>query len=642
MKTTLYRYTLALLVTAAATTSRAQSVEEIRQQFPGKTAVFSNVNRQVEISFEKGVPYARATEISEMLILDDKANGVFNKDRVYHSHFNELKKVEAYTTLPDNNNKKLYVKEFKTEASPSSGVFYDDVKETSFDYPKMFKGSVAHVETEHINKDIHFLSPFYFSSYLPVINASFSVVYPEDVEVKYIIKNDEARKITVTETKKGRKRKLEFTATGISNNEYFPSAVSTSYFASHVIVYVTQYKNGDDEVVPVFGSVNDLYKWNAGFLKGINTQVDPLVKSTADSICAGLTSSRQKAEAIYTWVQNHIKYVAFENGLEGFVPQQASEVCAKRYGDCKAMASLLTAMLNASGIDAYFTWLGTRTIPYTYNEVPLPLTDNHMISVVRIDGEWIFLDATDPNCIFGLPTRGIQDKQALVSINEHKYELVKVPVVPASANIITDSAFLTYTNKVLKGSCSVTYSGYFGNDFYNNLLYNKGDDERVYVRRRMAKGSNKFIMQDYSLHYTDRARRQVNVRSNFEIPEYVKSIDDEIYLNLNLEKLFNTNILDSNKRKVAVENDFLHTIHQVHDLKIPDGYKLDYLPADFSIANELVEFSIRYKEQNGHVSATQHYVLKTLYIQPAEFPKWNDVIRKVSAAYKEEVVFKKK
>ncbi|HNF01544.1 MAG TPA: hypothetical protein PLH62_04080, partial [Ferruginibacter sp.] len=147
MKTTLYRYTLALLVTAAATTSRAQSVEEIRQQFPGKTAVFSNVNRQVEISFEKGVPYARATEISEMLILDDKANGVFNKDRVYHSHFNELKKVEAYTTLPDNNNKKLYVKEFKTEASPSSGVFYDDVKETSFDYPKMFKGSVAHVET---------------------------------------------------------------------------------------------------------------------------------------------------------------------------------------------------------------------------------------------------------------------------------------------------------------------------------------------------------------------------------------------------------------------------------------------------------------------------------------------------------------
>jgi len=48
----------------------AQTLDEMQKLYPGKTAVFSNVNRDVEISFSKGVPYAKATEVSEMLILD--------------------------------------------------------------------------------------------------------------------------------------------------------------------------------------------------------------------------------------------------------------------------------------------------------------------------------------------------------------------------------------------------------------------------------------------------------------------------------------------------------------------------------------------------------------------------------------------
>ena len=95
MKISLIKNTLILITAGICQVADAQSVEEIQKQFPGKTAVFSNINRQVEIGFNKGIPYAKATEVSEMLILDDKANGVYNKDKVYHSHFNELKKVEA-------------------------------------------------------------------------------------------------------------------------------------------------------------------------------------------------------------------------------------------------------------------------------------------------------------------------------------------------------------------------------------------------------------------------------------------------------------------------------------------------------------------------------------------------------------------
>src|SRR6218665_2572222 len=91
-------------------TTQAQSFEEIKKQYPNKIAVFSTINRSVNIEYKKGVPFAESEEVTEMMILDDKANGTFNKDKVYHSSFNELKKIEAYTLLPEGNSiKKLKV-----------------------------------------------------------------------------------------------------------------------------------------------------------------------------------------------------------------------------------------------------------------------------------------------------------------------------------------------------------------------------------------------------------------------------------------------------------------------------------------------------------------------------------------------------
>jgi len=620
----------------------AQTLEQMQQIFPDKLAVFSNINRSVDISYKKGIPYAEANEVSEMMVLNDNANGLYNKDKVYNSDFNELEKVEAYTLVPDGNStKKIKVTDFKTQSSPSQDIFYDDIKETSFDYPQMMKGSIAHVETSHYNKDIRFLSSFYFSNYLPVHNATYTVTFPEDMDVRYIIKNDDKKIVSVKESSRGRKKKLEFSATDVKNYDYFSNGTSIPYYAVHVIVYVASYKyNG--ETVPVFNSLNELYKWDANFLTNINATPDENLKKITDSLCVNKKTDKDKAQAIYMWVQNHIKYVAFENGLEGFVPRQAADVCSKRYGDCKDMASILTAMLKLSGLDASFTWIGTRSIPYSYKEVPLPVTDNHMISAVKIDKSWIFLDATDPNCIFGMPTSGIQNKEALISVSPEKYELAKVPVMAADKSVITDSTFLTISNNTLLGNCSVDYTGYFGNDLYDNLLYNKGDDERIYARKRMAKGSNKFIMKDYKISLKDPVNKVGNISSNFEIPDYAKSIADEIYINLNLEKLIDNAVIDTAKRKVAVENDYLYTINQVHTLTIPEGYETEYVPANVSITNDVLDFSINYKKSADKISATQKLVIKKLYVEPSDFDTWNNACRAISLAYKEQVVLKKK
>lgn len=633
---------LSLFLSLSSASIKAQSIEQLQQLYPDRMAVFSNIETTLDIKFQDGVPSASSTEIQDMAILGENGNGMFSKDKVYHSQFHEMKKLEAYSLVPDGSStKKIKVTNFKTQASTGNGVFYDDVKETSFDYPMLMKGSIAHVQTDYYYKDIRMLNTFYFSNFLPVYKAKYTVTYPDNIDIRYIIKNDAAKKIFVKESKRGKRKTLEFSATDVDSYNYFGNGTSLAYYAAHVIVYVAGY-NYEGTSVPVFSSVDELYKWNAGFIRNVNTKQEEAIQKLGDSICLNKKEPAEKARAIYQWVQEHIKYVAFEEGLEGFVPRQAVDVCNKRYGDCKDMASLLVALLKQSGLQAYFTWIGTRSIPYTYSEVPLPITDNHMICALRMDDRWVFLDATDPNCIFGMPTSGIQGKQALIGISDEKFELVTVPVMKPEESIITDSTFLSIKDNKLVGNCSVNYLGYFGADVYNSLLYNKGDDERVYARRRMGKGSNKFIMKDYKISLPDPATKTANISSEFEIPDYVKSISGEIYINLNLEKLFNSSPIDTVKRKAPIENDYLHTINQIHDLSIPDGYELEYVPKDFSVSNNLIDFSIEYKKTKNKITATQKLVSKKLYIQPDEFADWNKAVLQISPAYKEQVVLKKK
>ena len=158
----------------------------------------------------------------------------------------------------------------------------------------------------------------------------------------------------------------------------------------------------------------------------------------------------------------------------------------------------------------------------------------------------------------------------------------------------------------------------------------------------MGKGSNKFNLQDYKIDHTNSLKREATILANFEIPDYVKSIGDEVYINMNLERLMAPVYIDGDKRKMAVENDFLYTIHQVHVLTIPNGYAVEYLPNNKTVSNDIVKLSIEYAKIGETVVTTQKFVIKSLYILPTQFSDWNTAVSTISPEYKEQVVLKKK
>ena len=636
------RIGVVFLFLLSATLMNAQSVEEVLKIFPGENAAMLNQVRDTKIYLKNNQPVAESREEAEIIILNDKAIGIYNKYKIFHGSFNELKEVEAFTRVPDGTKfKTVKVANMKTQQSRSNGVFYDDTKETIFDFHSIITGAIANVKHTEFHKDVHLLSPFYLSSYMPVVNTKFTVSFPSDMVVNYILKNNLNNSIKVKETKKGKQTVYDFTATNIKSRTSFSNAPSAPYYEPHVIIQIVSYKDEDGKQVNFLGSVDDLYKWNAAFLKDINTKPSPVLKHLADSLTANIFLEKEKARAIYSWVQDHIKYVAFEEGLEGFIPRQAADVCAKRYGDCKDMSSLLTELLKLAGLKGYFTWIGTRLIPYDYNDVPLPITDNHMISTVNIGDEWIFLDGTDPNCIFGNPPKAIQGKQALVGFNANEYKIIRVPEIGMEKNYVSDSTIVSITDKGIKGSTTVHYNGYFGADALNSLLYYTGNDVRDYVKGRLVKGNNKFIMNTYEVNKISASDKTVNIKTSFEVPDYGKTIGDEMYINLNLDRTYNSSLLDTSKRRVGVDNEFRFQVKNYTELTVPEGFAISSIPANHAYKNEFYGFSIKYKEHAGKVSSSFEFNSDIMILLPKDFDKWNQVMKELGVQIKKQLVLKK-
>jgi hypothetical protein len=83
----------------------------------------------------------------------------------------------------------------------------------------------------------------------------------------------------------------------------------------------------------------------------------------------------------------------------GIVPRKLSEIEKSRYGDCKDLASLLAAMLRALGIDANVALVRRGENPWVEEpDYDTPNMDrfNHAIVRARVNGQTLWLDATNP------------------------------------------------------------------------------------------------------------------------------------------------------------------------------------------------------------------------------------------------------
>jgi transglutaminase-like putative cysteine protease len=617
---------------------KAQNFEEIRKQYPSEKAVF--VDKLVDYTFvlKDDKPYVESREKESIAFLSQSASNYMGSFSFYHSFFRELINYAAQTRTADN--KVIKVSNFKTASDKQSFVFYDDVKKMSFNYPSIEPGAVGSLDVSWVNKDPHLLPTHYFRSYMPVLNSELKLTVANGIVIKYHKMGLDTASVVVTIDKGKRNTIYTFKYKNCAADRGYGDAPGYAWYSPHIVFSIDSYKDSQGKTISYLANNDDLYQLNYSYIKDINANVSAQVKRVTDSLTANLKSPEAKARKIYNWVQQNIKYVAFEDGMGGFVPREAALVCTRRFGDCKDMASILTQMMGVAGIEAHYTWIGTRNLPYKFSITPLPLVSNHMICTIKLDGNYIYLDGTDPTCVFGIPASHIQDKEAMIAVNNKEYKIAVVPTVEKTQNVLVDTTWVEMMPNGIKGRIRQNLAGYFASDAYSKLMYWGEKDLNDHMKGEFTRGTNKFNLDSFAI---DRklVTNQMIWQGNFTLPGYATKVGDEYYLNLNLFRFFENSKIEIGKRNVPIAHDFKYSKKYVTILNLPTGYKLTYMPKGQVYNAGEMSFSLSYEQKNNQVIFIQEYTNNELILTQDKFESWNKMLDVLFPTYKEILSFSK-
>lgn len=612
----------------------------LKVKYPEEQAVYNKYYEDLDISVVADSIVVKSRHYKEMVHLGDQSS-MFAKDNIYSSMFYQVDNIKASTLIPHKKKyKSLEVKEFKETFDKNSQVFYDDTKIINFIYPAVEPGVHTVLAYQETITDPRFIGSFLFNSYLPVVHGRYTITLDKGIEVDLKLLHDPQQMVKVKTEKVGSRTRHVYEVFDREKIKRESKTPNPRYYTTHLNLIVRAFTDSKGEQRKVLSSSDDLYGWYRTFIKDLKYQQSEPIKAVVESILEESDTEEEKVKKIFYWVQNNIKYIAFEDGMRGLIPHNGAYVYEKRFGDCKDMASILVNMMQHAGIEAYFTWIGTRDIPYAYSDTPSPLVDNHMIATYVRNGRYYFLDATAQYAPFEFPSSMIQGKEALIALNDSAYQIRKVPEIGRENSVMRDTSYFRMEEGIIKGSGHLSLSGYA--KLFNAYRLIKTDEKQVkdYLTRLLSRGSNKFFLDRYKIENLQDLDKPILLDYAFSVADYYKEVGDELYFNMNMDKSFNGDFIDK-KRELPIENNFKYTNQSVAVFEIPENYKIGYLPEDNSFSNDVFGYSIRYKPENGKITMHKEFYVNYLLLQPEKFPEYNEAIKKLSDAYSETIILKR-
>ncbi len=621
--------------------SAQNKLTDYKKTYPSYNELILNDSKSYDLYIENHKLKVIEDNNYESMILSE--NGIQNnRESFSYSELVKLRNYDAYTTLINSNGKekKIKVTNSNEKQSTNNSVFFDDVKERQLIFPSLEAGAKKTYNVQNEFVDPFLLHKFIFGGSFPVENSSLEIKTEKDINIGYKIFNDPNNTIAFSKTEKKGKWVYKWSLKNIKPLESEPNSQGYLYIIPHINFYVKDY-TVDNKKIEVLDDIDKLFKYYKGFITNLNTKEDTNLKALTEKITANQTNDVDKIKQIFYWVKDNIKYIAFENGYEGFIPREASVVFERKFGDCKDMASIITTMAKYANVkDVNVSWIGTRSIPYSYKELSTPAVDNHMIAVFKNGDQYVFLDATDKETRYGIPTAFIQGKEAMFSDNDN-YKIVPVPVVEAETNQIKETVKISINKDKLEGSGKIEFNGYNRSHILAQIGDAANKTRFEMVKNLVVKGNNKFNLKDYTEENIAERDKSYIVKYNFELENYIIKVDKEIYVNLFLDKIFEKSTVEKD-RVSKFEFDYLTAVNNQYEFEIPKNCTIKHLPENLNIDNELLKANFTFEIKNKSIQLNIQLKQKKMVLDNKDFELWNQTIHTLEKNYTETIILLEK
>lgn len=524
----------------------------------------------------------------------------------------------------------------KFEYYSQDDVFFSDLHICYFNLPLDKKGSTAEVTFEKTYADPRYFCQIFFDEPYNVRYKEVKITVPKWMKVAFKELNFTGYSIKKSQEYDSKNDADVFTyeITNLSLPQKESHGPGASYTHPHLLALIQSAVYAGKKIT-YFNTVADQYAWYRELVKGIDND-KTILKEKAEEITNGITADVDKIKAVFYWVQNNIRYLAFEDGIAGFRPDKAHEVLRKKYGDCKGMAHLTKELLVSLGFDARLCWIGTNHIAYDYS-TPSLCVDNHMICALVFQGKTYFLDATEKYIGFNEYAERIQGRQVLFE-NGEKYTLTHVPSTTYQQNKDYEKRVLSIDGTNLKGTVEQEWQGEEKEHLLSQLYNVKKENAKEAFKKFLASSNMDYAITD--LTTSDLVDFDKNTWAKYSLnhKNAVSAFGKELYIDIDYRKDFGNFIFDTAERKTDYWMSFKFNVEQETQINLPAGAKVTSQPQNLLIKNDDYEINITLTEQPGKLVYKKNIIIKNPRIPVSKFEQWNKDFKKLKDFYAEQVV----
>jgi len=511
------------------------------------------------------------------------------------------------------------------------GIFYSDAKICAFRIPFTKKGETCTVNIQQTFLDPRYFTVIFFHESEFIVEKEIKIIVPAWMNVELREWNFEGNNITKNVFYDNKLKAniyvyiiKDMPAVKIETNVQGPA-----YIHPHIMLLN---KSADIAIgrQTYFSTLADLYAWYRSIVNTVNIDV-PLMKETALRLTENCITDTDKIKKIFHWVQDNIRYIAFEDAVAGFKPAAPQDVLSKKYGDCKGMALLMRELLKALGFDARLAWLGTNYIAYDYS-TPSMAVDNHVVCALLLNNEIYYLDATEKYIGFDEYAQRIQGRQTLIEDGSN-YILERIPERTAEQNTAMEKSVFQIKDGMLVGNIEIIFQGEEKTTFLNKIHSVRKEKLKDKLTNYLSKGNAQYSISGLSYTSLEAISETTSLSYTVQTKIGIQQYGREYYVDLDFRKEFMNSQIDTVKRVHDFLFPYKFHVCQQAELGIPANMKVAGLPENLLIVRDGYRFDISYTYEDGKVVYRKEMIMNTTLLPKEQFTIWNRDIGLLKKAY---------
>ncbi|MBN2379112.1 DUF3857 domain-containing protein [candidate division WOR-3 bacterium] len=569
------------------------------------------------------------------LVLSEARKDIGTFRHYYQEGDNEVKIHFARVIKPSGRVIELDPASVKIEVPPREDiVFFGKGKWITFTLPEIEIGDIIEYSYENIrfnpwNKDF-FTAGYFFQGEDPYIYSRLVVEVPKDEYIKWKLYDTPEGMVNFTEQEEGSSKIYTWMAENVP--PYIPEPNSPPAGDYLPRVDITNLQSWDA-----------LFDWYAGFEEE-RIKVTPQIQALVDSLITDAQTEDEKVAPIYHWLQQNIRYISIKGGAaSGVSGHPAGFTLERGFGDCADKSILFSTMLEAAGIDSDPVSLGTNDEYEMLDpEMPGPY-GNHAINKVFLSDTSFYLDATGGD--FGgfsrYPAFDAMD-QGVYSLDSRKREIEIIPVRSPENELRQYNLDLEIDEE---GTLIARYQSFYEGDYETYLRYywnyfSREEDRRLAFEQMVKRTSPDAELTSYELVNTDDIAKQMGIRMTYRIPGWVKFAGPVAIIRLpEVGERLTFDEVSLEKRNYPLAYPASEGIQHNITLKLPENWKIDYLPEEVELARPEVSYRVTYAEEEANlIRFEDFYARAERLIQPESYPAYKKLLNSITSYHEKPIL----